>query len=258
MLTYKVKTGGQVILIPIEDIMPPAFSTRIYMSQDEISQLSVSIKENGVLSPVLVRDMGNGLYQIVSGERRRQAAIMAGIMYLPSLLINCDETEAYIININQNIHRRELHFLERAQLIDRLRNFMSTEEISHRLSIAEGLILSEIRLLQLSDSIISVIIRNNLNEETANALLRIPDEEKQKQITELMINSGVSLKEAIELTKSSEKKPVFAARYKDTTIFENTIEHAVSTMTASGIQVKSEKTENENELVYKISINKMI
>lgn len=258
MLTYRVKTGGQVILIPLEDISPPPYSSRIYMPIDELSVLSESIKENGILSPVLVKSIGDGLYQIISGERRRRAAMLAGISLLPCLLLNCDEHASRIINLNDNLHRRELHFLEAAELIDRLRDYMSVDEIAKELGIPEGLILSRIRLLQLPENIKWKIIMGNLNEATATALCKITDENRQNAIVDAMINSGLSYKEALEITKIENKKTVFVAHYKDYTIFENTIEHAVSSMAASGIQVNSEKSENPAKIVYTITIDKMI
>ena len=258
MITYRVKTGGQVILIPIEDIIPPEHSSRLYMPADEISVLSESIKENGILSPVLVRNAGEGLYQIIAGERRRRAALEAGVKYMPCLLLNCDAYASRIISINDNLHRRELHFLEAAQLIDELHGFLSVEEISRELSIPTGLILSRIRLLQLPDNIKWKIITGNLSEAAAIALCKISDEKRQNSVVDAMINSGLSLNEALKITEIEGKRTVFVAHYKDYTIFENTIEHAVSSMTASGINVSCEKNENSDKIVYSITINKMI
>ncbi len=245
-------------MIPVEDIIPASYATRIYMPADEIDSLSESIKANGLLQPLLVRSADNGLYQVISGERRRQAAISAGIIYLPCLLINCSEEKARIINLNDNLHRRELHYLEFAELADELAGVMSLEDIAKELNVPEGQILSRIRLLQLPRNIKWKIISSGITEATANALCKIKDEKRLNATVDLIIKTGVGFKEAYELTNEEVKKTVFVARYKDYTVFENTIEHAVDTMSASGIKVKIDKAENNMKIVYNISIDKMI
>lgn len=258
MLRLKVKTGGQVIMVPVEDIIPASYSSRIYMPSDEIEILAESIKENGLLQPLLIRGAEDGLYQLISGERRRRAAVLAGITYLPCLLINCNEDRARIINFNDNLHRRELHYLEFAELADELGNYMALEDIAKELNIPEGLILSRIRLLQLPQNIKWKIMSSGISESTANALCKISDENRQNAIVDMMIKAGIGFNEAYELTNAEGKKTVFVARYKDYTVFENTIEHAVDTMSASGIKVKIDKAENNMKIVYNISIDKMI
>lgn len=245
-------------MIPIEDISPPPFSSRIIIPSEELELLSLSIKENGLLIPVSVKSSGNGMYQIISGERRRRAAILAGLTYLPCLLMQLTDEECRIINIADNLHRRELHFLEAAEAIELLRNYMSIEQISDVLCIPEGLILSRIRLLSLPDNIKWKIISGSLSESTANALCRITDENRQNAIVDIMISSGLSFREALEVTSMQNKKTVFVAHYKDYTVFENTIEHAVETMTASGIKANCRKAVNNTQIVYTVTIDKMV
>lgn len=258
MLQYKVKTCGQILLIPVEDILPPKFNIRSYISAEEIENLSESIKENGILNPISVKSNADGTYIIISGERRRRAAILAELTHLPCIVMNGDEDDAVIMSVTDNIHRQNLHFLEEAEIIERLRDFLSVEDISLMLTIPEGQILSRIRLLSLPDNIKWKIIVNGLTENTANQLCRLTDTRIQNDVTDLMISSNISFNEALELVKEPEKKTVFIAHYKDYTIFENTIEHAVETMTASGISVKINKSVNSKQISYCITIDKMV
>ncbi len=258
MLSYKVKTGGQVILIPTEDIKESDYSSRMVISSDELNFLALSIKSSGLLSPIVVKACSDGCYQVISGERRRRAAIIAGCDYLPCLLVNAERQDAKIYQIIDNLHRRELHFLESAQAIEELRDYMSVEEISEKLSVPIGLILSRIRLLSLPDNIKWKIITGGLSEITANSLCRICDEKLQNAVVDSMISMNLSFKEAYELNNSVDKKTVFIAHFKDYTVFENTIEHAVDTMKASGISAGCEKSADNNKIVYTITINKLI
>lgn len=254
----KVKTGGSIILVPIEDIMPPNYSSRKVVSLEELYKLADSIKSSGILSPVIVRTVENGTYQIVSGERRRRAALIAGCKNLPCVLMNTDDYEAVIYNVSENLHRKELHFLETAQVIDELHECLSIEELTERLSIPEGMILSRIKLLSLPENIKWKIMTGNLSESTANALCKVTDAVRQNEITDLIISTGCSFNEAYEMTEKLTKKAVFAAHYRDYRIFENTIEHAVDTMKASGIDAECRKITNDSKIIYTVTINKMV
>ncbi len=258
MLTYKIKTGGQVILIPVEDLIPSDYSSRMVISSDELNLLALSIKKSGLLSPLVVKACKDGTYKVISGERRRRAAVIAGCDYLPCLLVNADAEHAKIYQIIDNLHRRELHFLEAAQAIEELREYMSVEEIADRLSVPSGLILSRIRLLALPKNIQWKIITGGLSENTANSLCRLCDEKLQNQIVDSMLSSDLGFKEAYELNNTANKRTVFIAHYKDYTVFENTIEHAVDTMKASGIAATSEKQTDDGKIIYTVTINKLI
>ena len=258
MLTYKIKTGGQVILVPVEDLKPSDYSSRMVINSDELNFLALSIKKSGLLSPLVVKSCGDGTYRVISGERRRLAAITAGCDYLPCLLVNADASQAKIYQIIDNLHRRELHFLEAAAAIEELRDYMSIEEIADRLSVPAGLILSRIRLLSLPKNIQWKIISGGLSENTANCLCRLCDEKLQNQIVDSMLSLNLSFREAYELNNAQNKKTVFIAHYKDYTVFENTIEHAVDTMKASGINATSEKITDDGKIIYTVTINKLI
>lgn len=258
MIKEKVKTCGAVLLIPVEDILPPEIPNRKIILSDELEGLAQSIRQSGIITPLTVSFADNGCYRIIAGERRRQAAIMCGIKYLPCIVINADNINSLVLSLVADIHIQELHFLELASAIEKLRDFMSVEDISDILSIPQGMVLSRIRLLNLPENIKWKIISGNIDEKTANAISRVDEPKRQNEITELIINNGLSFKEAYEYTDVHNKKTVFMGHFKDYKIFENTIEHAVETMTASGISAKIRKLSDDNSIEYVISINKLI
>ncbi len=258
MLKSKVKTGGSILLIPIEDILPAAYSSRRVVSLDELYKLSDSISSVGILNPLTVKCENNGCYRVVSGERRRRAAILSGCTELPCVLVNVNDYNSVIFNIAENLHRKELHFLELATILDELHENMSISELSGSLAVPEGLILSRIRLLSLPDNVKWKIMTGNINETTANAIAGVKDSKRQNEITDLIISTGCSFREAMELTEQIPKRAVFAARYRDYRIFENTIEHAVDTMKSSGISADCEKQSDDCKITYTVTINKMV
>ena len=258
MLRNKVKTGGSILLVPIEDILPADYSSRRVVSLDELYKLSDSIGSVGILNPLTVRRENNGCYRVISGERRRRAAIIAGCTELPCVLMDVNDYNSALYNIAENLHRKELHFLELAAIIDELRESMCISDIADSLSLPEGLLLSRMRLLSLPDNVKWKIMTGNINETTANAIAGIEDPTRQNEITELIISSGCSFREAMELTEKIPKRAVFAAKYKDFRIFENTIEHAVDTMKASGISADCEKSSDDSRITYTVTINKMV
>ena len=258
MLKNKVKTGGSILLIPTEDVYPTKYSSRKVVSLEELYRLSVSIKASGILCPLIVVPCDNGCYRVVAGERRRRAAVIAGCEYLPCVVMNADEYDTILYNVCENLHRKELHFLEIASIIDELHNIMSVSELSSQLSVAEGVILSRIKLLNLPENIRWKIITGNLNEADANAIVRVSDSVRQNEITDLMINSGCSFNEAFEMTEKLPGRAVLKAHFRDIRIFENTIEHATETMLASGIDAEYIKSSDDDKITYTVTINKMI
>lgn len=258
MLKNKVRTGGSILLIPIEDILPAEYSSRRVVSLDELHKLADSISSVGILCPLSVKLEKNGCYRVISGERRRRAAIISGCTSLPCVLVNTDESGAVMFNIAENLHRKELHYLELALILDELQENYSISEISDSLSVPEGLILSRIKLLSLPDNVKWKIMTGNINETTANAIAGVEDSKRQNEITELIASTGCSFREALDLTEKIPKKAVFCARYRDYRIFENTIEHAVDTMKASGINADCEKQTDDSKICYTVTINKLI
>ena len=258
MLTNKVKTAGHIILIPCEDIRPSAYNIRRVIAADEIRILSESIRENGILVPLTVSSNSDGTYNLISGERRRQAAILADMRYLPCILMDCSEIEALITAFIDNFHRKELHFLESAQIAEDLRELFTIEELSELTGIPTGVIYSRIRLLNLPDNIKWKIITSEITESTANLICNITDSELQNAVTDLMISNKCSFEQALEIAGKSDSKTVFIAHYNSYTIFKNTIEHAVETMTASGFSANISQNESAESITYKITINKLI
>ena len=258
MLTYKVRTAGQIILVPTEDILPPCFSSRSIISSDELAALAHSISVLGMLNPVLVKPAEEGKYRVISGERRRIAAGIAGMIYVPCIVMNVSDEMANIYSVAENVHRRNLHYLELSSAAEELSEYFTSEEISSYLSVHQGDLQARIRLLSLPENIRWKIISGNISENNANQICSIRDDRLKNSVVEAMVTMDLSFKDAFRIASEKNNRTVFSAHYKDYTVFENTIEHAAETMKAAGISADIIKSVSDEAISYSIVINKVV
>ncbi|TZE80756.1 nucleoid occlusion protein [Calorimonas adulescens] len=257
--------------IPIEMIRPNPYQPRKLLSQASLQELSESIKNYGVLQPITLRKISNDSYELVSGERRLRASQMAGLKDVPAIIIDVVDEDSAVIALLENLQREDLNFLEEAEGYYNLiqDHHLTQEELARRLSKSQSTIANKLRLLKLSDRIRSIIIKNNLTERHARALLRLPDEESQLMVLEQIVKKGLNVKESEalidkyinnikkanspkEIHKQSVKKAL-----KDLRIYINTFKQAVDLMNKSGISASLEQRESEEyiEFVVKVPIN---
>ncbi len=258
MLTYKVRTAGQILLVPTEDILPPLYNPRTIISSDELAALAHSISILGMLNPILVKPEGEGKYRVISGERRRIAAGIAGLIYIPCIVMNVSNEMSHIYSVAENIHRRNLHYLELSASAEELSEIFTFDEISSYLSVHQGDIQSRIRLLSLPENIRWKIISGNLSESAANQICSIRDDRIKNAVVEAMVTMDLSFKDAYRIASEKNNRTVFSAHYKDYTVFENTIEHAAETMKAAGISADIIKSVSDEAISYSIVINKVV
>lgn len=258
MLTYKVRTAGQILLVPTEDILPQLYSPRSIISSDELASLAHSLSVLGMLNPILVKPEAEGKYRVISGERRRIAAGIAGLIYVPCIVMNVSDEMAHIYSVAENIHRKNLHYLEVSSSAEELSAHFSPEDISSYLSVHYGDLQSRIRLLSLPENIRWKIISGNINESSANQICSIRDDRLKNSVVETMVSMDLSFKDAYRIASEKDKRTVFSAHYKDYTVFENTIEHAAETMKAAGISADIIKSVSDEAITYSIVINKVV
>ena len=177
-----------VTYVPIDKIAANPSQPRKYFKDEALEELSGSIKEYGVLQPILLRDDGKA-YTIIAGERRYKAAKLAGLEKIPAIIKTMDSREVALIALVENVQRDDLNFLEEARAYKRLMDdFGLTQiEIAEKMNKKQSTISNKIRLLSLPDEIQSSILENNLTERHARALLKLGDEEDRKQVIKRII-----------------------------------------------------------------------
>ena len=205
-----------VTYVPMDKIAANPSQPRKYFKDEALEELSGSIKEYGVLQPILLRDDGKA-YTIIAGERRYKAAKLAGLEKIPAIIKTMDSREVALIALVENVQREDLNFLEEARAYKRLMDdFGLTQiEIAEKMNKKQSTISNKIRLLSLPDEIQSSILENNLTERHARALLKLGDEEDRKQVIKRVIQNNLNVKQTEKLIEEISQKKEVALRKKN-------------------------------------------
>ncbi len=226
------------------------FQPRFEIREEDIESLVESIKEVGVLQPVLVRPRG-GYYELIAGERRLRASIKAGLSEIPAVVREMSDVEAAEIALIENLQRRNLHFFEEADGYARLiAEFNLTQnEVARRMGISQSAVANKLRLLRLPPDIRDEIYRLKLSERHARALLELPDKEKQLRLLKLAEEKEPTVSEWEKMIKrekdqnisreiKSSRKKNIKPLIKDLRLFLNSLERGVETLRAAGLDVE--------------------
>ncbi len=252
-------TGDKLLLLNTDEILPPTDNPRKIYDESELLTLSDSIKRNGLLQPLVVRKTDKG-YSLVVGSRRLAALQILGITQAPCLIIKSNNLESAALGLIENLHRKDLNPFEEAEGIERLIKVygLSASEIAKMLSLSAGGLSNKIRLLNLSAEIREIILKHNLTERHARALLSI-DKDQQLKALNIIVTKNLNVKESEALIKklNSKKRKTNVAVIKDYKIFTNSFLNLVSTMRKNGINAKTAKTETEEFIEYTVRITKV-
>lgn len=262
----RINTGnGTVVQLPIKAIKPNPNQPRKYFSSEDLKELSESIRLYGVIQPITVRRLGGDMYELISGERRLRAAILAGLLRIPSIVVGISDIDSALVALIENVQRCDLGFLEEAEAYHRLLNDFgyTQEQLAIKLGKNQSTIANKVRLLKLPNVIREILIENNLTERHARALLRLDTTEKQIKALHNIVNKGLNVKQTDELidkmlsgTYPNKKLSIFSQAAKDVRVFSNTIKKAVSVMKSNGIYSESDELEFDDRYEYHIKIYK--
>ncbi len=240
---------------------------RQIFSNNELMELSLSIRENGILQPISVRKDGINSYELIAGERRMRAAILAGLEEVPCIVVDCDDKQAAVFSLMENLQRVDLDPFEEALGISKLIKIwgITQEEAAKKLGKKQSTIANKLRLLKLDEEDIKMIKEAGLTERHARAMLKLKSGEVRKLALKQVIqkNLNVSQTEALvdklseHFMKIKEKtKPKLVV--KDVRIFINTITKAVDTMRLSGIEASSAQNETDEYIECVVRIPKSV
>ena len=181
--------------ISLEKIHPNPNQPRVHFDEKELQELADSIREHGVLQPLLVRKDGDG-YQIIAGERRYQASKIAEIKEVPVIVKDVDETEVLALALIENLQRSDLNPIEEArgyrQLIDA--SGMTQEALSKAVSKSRSAITNALRLLDLPESVQTMLFEGKLTAGHARAILAVPYEDARIKLAEKVVKDGLSVR----------------------------------------------------------------
>ncbi len=186
----------------IEEIRPNRSQPRKYFDESKLGELTESIREKGILEPLIVRKVEDG-YELIVGERRWRAAQKAGLKEVPVIVKEVSDREVLELSLIENLQREDLNPIEEAeaykQLIDEFN--ISQEELSKRIGKDRTTITNTLRLLKLPSEIKEYIKKNDITQGHARAILSLENRDRQKQLCELIINKTLSVREAEAIAK---------------------------------------------------------
>ena len=206
--------SGAAEYLPLARIEPRAGQPRTEFDDEALQELSDSIREHGIIQPIVVRSMGDGYYQIIAGERRWRAARLAGLREAPVRIIDADDRKASEIALVENLQREDLNPVEEALGYRSLaRQYSLTqEEISQRVGKSRPVIANALRLLNLPEEVLELVKDGTLSMSIARAILGLEKPEDQRCAAKKIADGGLTVREATALIKRiaagiSEEKP---------------------------------------------------
>lgn len=186
----------EIFEISLNDIMPNRFQPREIFDNDALDELSQSIREHGVIQPIIVRKVGDK-YEIVAGERRYRASLLAGKQTIPAIVKDIDDKETAKIALLENLQRKDLTPIEEArtyQTILKLDN-LTQDELAISLGKSQSTIANKLRLLNLADEVQTALLNQKISERHARSLLNLEDKNKQKELLEKVLINRMTVKQ---------------------------------------------------------------
>lgn len=281
MFFKKVEAFKKVVReVPIAEIGVPEDRVRQITPDPALRALADSLRQHGMLEPIIVRQNGstdydNGAPQriLVAGQRRLRAAELCGWTSVPCICIEATQTEAAVLAIIENLHREDLNLFEEALAIRSLIALgnMTQETAAKRLSVSQSYIANKLRLLRLTPAEQEMILSNALTERHARAALRIPGQPERTQVLSIFAERHMNVATAEEYVesllcaaargeeiRSAKTQPELRQKLviKDIRLFYNSIDHAVDVIKRSGIPVESSRRETDAGTVIEILLPK--
>lgn len=260
-------TDKKLLMLRPEEIISAAHQPRKTFDQYDLKLLADSIASSGIIQPLIVRKNELGGYELIAGERRLRAAVMAGLRRVPCVLHKTDDSTAALYSVIENLQRKNLSVFEEARGIEGLiiSYGMSQSQVAAGLGIAQSTLSNKLRLLRLSPELQEAIISAGLTERHARALIKLP-ENLRKAALEHIIAEGMSLNQTevyvdallapttVEIPE--EPKPLRKYSIGDVRLFSNSLTKLLTTLQNAGIDAHSRKYENDKYIEYKVRIRK--
>ena len=256
-------TDVQVLQVPLSRIVPNPYQPRKEFESEALSELADSIRQYGVLQPLLVAPGKGDTYILIAGERRLRASTMAGLGTVPVIVSEYTSQQIAEIALIENLQRKDLHYLEEAEGYEKLVNtfHLTQEAMAIRIGKKQSTIANKLRLLRLPVSVRRKLHDSELTERHARVLLKLENEELQKAVLQKVLKGHLNVRQTealVEKTlkeagKLNEKKPRFVI-VNDVRIYLNSIKEVMETVQASGIPSSMEQEMDGDDVVVTLRI----
>ena len=258
-----IKSKNGPMEIPISSIVTNPGQPRKVFPDQELEELCNSIREFGVIQPIIVKKTG-AQYILIAGERRVRASALAGFEKIPAIVRDADEKDMAFIALIENVQRENLNYIEEAMAYKRLMDEygMTQSEIAKRVGKQQSTISNKIRLLSLPEEMRKALMENQLTERHARAILRIPDGAQRKQILERIIDHSLNVRQSEKLIDDflkkteDERRRAEKLRFINYRIYINTIKNAFNTIHEVETEAKYYQEDKGDHLELRIIITK--
>ena len=198
-----MKMNKEVVMVRISDIIPNRFQPRLTFDEEALNELSNSIKEHGIIQPLILRDLGSK-YEIIAAERRYKAAQLAGLTEVPAIIGAMDDQTSAELALIENIQRKDLSAIEEAKSYKIILDMgqFTQDELAKRMGKSQSTVANKMRLLSLTNEVQVALMNNLISERHARCLLQIKEEDKQKETLNKIINERMNVRDTDEYIKN--------------------------------------------------------
>ena len=249
-------------IVDIDLVEPNPYQPRLEFDDEALMDLAQSIRENGLIQPITVREM-DGRYQIIAGERRFRALKLNGAVDVPVLIMDANEVQMAEMALVENIQRENLSAIEEAKSYVEIMKYsgLNQSQLALRVGKSQSSISNKIRLLNLDEDVQEAVSTKKISERHARALIGL-DEEKQHDALEKIVKKGMTVAQTEKMLKEQaqpkkeKKKVMLKGISKNIKIAINTIHQAVSMVNRAGTAAEINEEEHEDEVIITIRIPK--
>ena len=234
--------------VNIDYIIPNRFQPRLTFDEKSLNELASSIKEHGIIQPLVLRRLGDK-YEIIAGERRYKAAQLAGLTEVPAIISNIDDNKSAEIALVENVQRRNLNSLEEAKSYKKIldKEGLTQDELAKKIGVSQSTIANKLRLLNLTSEAQDALMNDKISERHARSLLSVSDPEKQKALLNKVISERLTVR---QLDDEIKKESNLAS--------ESALNHVPSydELGDVGTPVEESPVTNESENIFNSSNNR--
>ena len=235
--------------VNIDYIIPNRFQPRLTFDEKSLNELASSIKEHGIIQPLVLRRLGDK-YEIIAGERRYKAAQLAGLTEVPAIISNIDDNKSAEIALVENVQRRNLNSLEEAKSYKKIldKEGLTQDELAKKIGVSQSTIANKLRLLNLTSEAQDALMNDKISERHARSLLSVTDPEKQKALLNKVISERLTVR---QLDDEIKKESNLAS--------ESALNHVPSydELGDVGTPVEESPVTNESENIFNSSNNRL-
>ena len=253
----------QVLQIPISEIRPNPRQPRRSFAEEDLEELARSIQAHGILQPLTVRRRESG-WELIAGERRLRAALLAGLERVPCMEAEADENRSALLALVENLQRRDLHYFEEAAAIaDYIHTSgVTQEEAAAQLGRSPSALANKLRLLRLGEQCREILVEQHLTERHARALLRLEDESERVKAAKHIAKHRLNVAQAEQYIEhrlaALQSTPAHRRTFilKDVRLFLNSLDRGLRLVREAGIDAQAEREETEEGILLMIHIPK--